>query len=157
MEDLAWKPAVTVGAGGKWAGRGNTYPYQNNCPRDNNRYTAYNGNVCQCTSYASWKAYEKWGVTAKMGGHARSYVNASVPVPTTGITTYVDNVPAPYTIAVQTGGTYGHVMWVESVNANGTINVTEYNVSWASIGCYAGDFCSRQGVGTANTWFIHFE
>ncbi|MDO5480353.1 MAG: CHAP domain-containing protein [Candidatus Saccharibacteria bacterium] len=157
LEDLAWKPAVTVGAGGKWAGRGNTYPYQNNCPRDNNRYTAYNGNVCQCTSYASWKAYEKWGVTAKMGGHARSYVNAEVHVPTTGITTYVDNVPAPYTIAVQTGGAYGHVMWVESVNSNGTINVTEYNVSWASIGCYAGDFCSRQGVGTANTWFIHFE
>lgn len=157
LEDLAWKPAVTVGAGGKWAGRGNTYPYQNNCPRDNNRYTAYNGNVCQCTSYASWKAYEKWGVTAKMGGHARSYVNANVYVPTTGINTYVDNVPAPYTIAVQTGGAYGHVMWVESVNANGTINVTEYNVSWASIGCYAGDFCSRQGVGTINTWFIHFE
>lgn len=157
LEDLAWKPAVTTGAGGKWAGRGNSYPYQNNCPRDNNRYTAYNGNVCQCTSYASWKAYEKWGVTQKMGGHARSYVNANVYVPTTGINTYVDNVPAPYTIAVQTGGAYGHVMWVESVNANGTINVTEYNVSWASIGCYAGDFCSRQGVGTAGTWFIHFE
>jgi surface antigen len=156
---LAWTPpSNTSGNGSRWWGVGNTYPYQNNCPRDNVRYSAYGGAVCQCTSYASWKAKEKWGITNTWGGNAYNYVNAKgYYVPATGINTYVDRNPAPYTIAVQTGGQYGHVMWVESVNENGSVNITEYNVNWSSIGCNIGDFCSRKNVGSAGMWFVHFE
>lgn len=136
----------------------NTYPYKDNCPLDNAEYYAYGGSVCQTTSYVSWKAYEKWEITNTWGGSSYNYVNASgYYVPKNGTYTYVNTTPAPYTIAVQTGGSYGHVMWVESVNENGSINVTEYNVSWPAIGCYAGDFCSHRGVGTTGTYFIHFE
>ncbi|MBQ3320580.1 hypothetical protein IJG71_00375 [Candidatus Saccharibacteria bacterium] len=74
--------------------------------------------------------------------------------------TYVDQSPAPYTIAVSPRtalSPYGHVMWVESVNADGSINVTEYNVNWPSIGCYLGDYCSRNNVGSAGMSFVHFE
>lgn len=159
LKRLAWTPpSNTSGNGARWWGMGNTYPYQNNCPRDNVRYSAYGGAVCQCTSYASWKAYEKWGISNTWGGHASSYIYAKgYTVPSTGIKTYVDRNPAPYTIAVQLGGAYGHVMWVESVNENGSVNVTEYNVNWPSIGCNIGDFCSRKNVGSYNMWFVHFD
>lgn len=159
LKQLAWTPpSNSTGNGSRWWGVANTYPYQNNCPRDNVRYSAYGGAVCQCTSYASWKAKEKWGINNTWGGNAYNYVNAKgYYVPATGINTYVDRNPAPYTIAVQTGGTYGHVMWVESVNENGSVNITEYNVNWSSIGCNIGDFCSRKNVGSAGMWFVHFE
>lgn len=156
---LAWTPpSNTTGNGSRWYGVANTYPYQGNCPRDNVRYSAYGGAVCQCTSYASWKAKEKWGISNTWGGNASNYVNAKgYTVPATGIKTYVDRNPAPYTIAVQFGGPYGHVMWVESVNENGSVNITEYNVNWPSIGCNIGDFCSRKNVGSSNMWFVHFD
>lgn len=159
LKRLAWTPpSNTVGSGTRWAGISNTYPYRGNCPQDNVRYSAYGGAVCQCTSYASWKAYEKWGISNTWGGHASSYIYAKgYTVPSTGIKTYVDRNPAPYTIAVQLGGAYGHVMWVESVNANGSVNVTEYNVNWPSIGCNIGDFCSRSSVGSYDMWFVHFD
>ncbi|MDO4752744.1 MAG: CHAP domain-containing protein [Candidatus Saccharibacteria bacterium] len=159
LKALAWTPpSNSVGNGSRSWGANNTYPYRYNCPQDNVRYSAYGGAVCQCTSYASYKAQERWGIVNTWGGHAYNYVNAvGYTVPSTGIRTYVDKNPAPNTIAIQLGGSYGHVMWVESVNANGSINVTEYNVNWPSIGCYLGDFCSRNNVGSAGTWFLHFD
>ena len=159
LKALAWTPpSNSTGNGSRNWGANNTYPYRYNCPQDNVRYSAYGGAVCQCTSYASYKAYEKWGISNTWGGHAYNYVNASgYYVPSTGGRTYVDKNPAANTIAIQLGGAYGHVMWVESVNANGSINVTEYNVNWSSIGCHLGDFCSRNNVGSSGTWFLHFD
>jgi peptidoglycan hydrolase CwlO-like protein len=159
LKKLAWTPPATSSAGQRNYNGLNNYNMQGNCPQDNATYgTWYGGAVCQCTSYVSWKAYDTFGITSSWGGHAYNYVNASgYYVPYTGIYTYVDSNPAPRTIAVDTGGEYGHVMWVESVNSNGTINVTEYNVNWPAIGCYAGDFCSRNGVGTYGLRFVHFE
>lgn len=159
VKAMAWTPpSNSTGNGTRNWGANNTYPYRYNCPADNVRYSAYGGAVCQCTSYASYKAYEKWGISNTWGGHAYNYVNAvGYYVPSTGVRTYVDKNPAANSIAIQLGGAYGHVMWVESVNANGSINVTEYNVNWSSIGCYLGDFCSRNNVGSANTWFLHFD
>ncbi|MBQ8985211.1 CHAP domain-containing protein [Candidatus Saccharibacteria bacterium] len=159
LKALAWTPpSNTVGFGSRSWSANNTYPYRYNCPQDNVMYSAYGGAVCQCTSYASYKAQERWGIVNTWGGHAYSYVNASgYTVPSTGIKTYVDRNPAANTIAIQTGSEYGHVMWVESINADGSINVTEYNVNWPAIGCYPGDFCSRNNVGSAGTWFLHFD
>ncbi len=159
LKALAWTPpSNSTGNGSRNWGANNTYPYRYNCPQDNVRYSAYGGAVCQCTSYASYKAYERWGISNTWGGHAYNYVNAvGYYVPSTGARTYVDRNPAAGTIAIQLGGAYGHVMWVESVNANGSINVTEYNVNWPSIGCNLGDFCSRNNVGSSGTWFLHFE
>ena len=110
------------------------------------------------TSYASWKAKEKWGITNTWGGNAYSYENgAGHYVPGSGIYSYVDSSPAPNTIAIWKSGPYGHVAWVESVNADGSINISEYNVNWPSIGCYIGDYCSRTGVGSAGVRFLHFN
>lgn len=159
FQALAWTPpSNTSGNGNRWAGTSNTYPYAGNCPQDNVQYSAYGGAVCQCTSYASWKAKEKWGITNNWGGNAYSYENgAGRYVPNSGIYSYVDSSPAPYTIAIWKSGPYGHVAWVESVNADGSINISEYNVNWPSIGCYIGDYCSRTGVGSAGVRFLHFN
>ena len=156
---LAWTPpSNSSGSGNRWAGTSNTYPYSGNCPQDNVQYSAYGGAVCQCTSYASWKAKEKWGISNTWGGNAYSYENgAGKYVPGSGIYSYVDSSPAPYTIAIWKTGPYGHVAWVESVNADGSINISEYNVNWPSIGCYIGDYCSRSGVGSAGVRFLHFN
>ena len=40
----------------------------------------------------------------------------------------VDNTPARGAIAISNYGTWGHAMFVESVNPNGTINISQYNV-----------------------------
>ncbi len=162
LQSLAWTPpSNTVGFGSRWYGTSNSYPYRDNCPQDNVQYSAYGGAVCQCTSYASYKAYQKWGITNTWGGHASSYVNATgYYVPNTGTNTYVNSSPAANTIAIwpaTSESIYGHVAWVESVNADGSINITEYNVNWPSIGCYLGDYCSRNGVGSAGVSFLHFE
>ena len=162
VQALAWTPpANTLGYGSRWAGSGNTYTYRDNCPQDNLMYGAYGGAVCQCTSYASYKAQEKWDIVNDWGDDAWAYIyGGGRRVPKNGATTYVDSVPAPYTIAiwpVSSMSPFGHVAWVESVNSDGSINISEYNVNWAAIGCYIGDYCSRSGVGSAGVSFLHFE
>lgn len=167
VKQMAWRPTATSGSGGRSYDYRNSYPYWDVCGSDynyslpGNWVHPYGGLICQCTDYVSWKAYEKWGITNTWGGDAWKYIYAGGRyVPGSGAKTYVDQVPAPNSIAIwpATGlSPYGHVQWVESVNANGTMNVTEYNVAWPEIGCYEKDFCARNGVGTAGASFLHFE
>ncbi len=130
----------------------NTYPYQGDCPHKNLWYVTQWGYVCQCTSYAGYKAYEHWGAYIAYWGNAYSWDEAAV---ARGYR--VDYDPAPYTIAVSNYGAYGHVMWVEGVNANGTINLSEYNNPYSSASGLPGDFGYRVGVSTAGLVFIHFD
>ena len=129
-----------------------TYPYQNECPEKNLWYGTQWGYVCQCTSYAGYKAYEHWGVYIAYWGNAYSWDESAV---ARGYR--VDRNPAPYTIAVSNSGAWGHVMWVESVNENGTINLSEYNNPYSSASGLAGDYGYRIGVSTAGLVFIHFD
>ncbi len=133
--------------GGIYTGT-NTYPWQASCPQDNIKYTTYwggykiGGYVCQCVSYAGWKAYEAYGIPIAWG-NAYSWDDAARRA---GYT--VNNTPAAGTIGQDNSGTWGHVFWVESVNADGSINVTEYNNRYATqlySGIYrAGDFGARK-------------
>lgn len=121
-----------------WWGK-NTYPYAGRCPSSNLAFSAYGGYVCQCTSYAGWKAREKYGTIIQSWGNAYAWAD------TAQIKGYtVSSTPAAGTIAQSSAGQWGHVAWVESVNADGTINITEYNRSDGT--CRAGDFCARVGV-----------
>lgn len=109
----------------------NTYPWQADCPGRADSYgTAINGHyiggyVCECVSYAGWKAYEHYGVYVSWG-NANTWDDVGR---AKGI---VDHVPTANTIAQADSGYYGHVMWVESVNSDGSINVTEYNNYYAT-------------------------
>ncbi len=146
----------------------NTYPWQYDCPHRQDDYVTYwedyfngwqkiGGLVCECVSYAGWKAYEQFGVAVAWGNAYSWDDNARY----NGYR--VDHNPAPNTIGQADGGMWGHVFWVEDVNADGSINVTEYNNAWAtklySGDQHYGDFGSRR-IPANEIWqynFIHFD
>lgn len=117
----------------------NTYPWQGDCPWNQDAYGTVidgryvGGYVCECVSYVGWKAYESYGLYLAWGNanywddNARAY----------GYT--VDHNPTPDSIGQIDDSLYGHVWWVESVNADGSVNVTEYNNAYATK-LYSGDF-----------------
>ena len=140
----------------------NTYPWQGDCPGKQDYYMTYvdgralGGYVCECVSYAAWKAYEYYGVYPAWGNayswddYARAAGYRVDQSPTAGSVGQVDGYP------------YGHVFWVESVNGDGSINVTEYNNAWATYlysgSMQYGNFGARTipagEVGAYN--YIHF-
>ena len=140
----------------------NTYPWQGDCPGKQDYYTTYidgravGGYVCECVSYAGWKAYEYYGVYLAWGNAYSwdDYARAS------GYR--VDQSPSAGSVGQVDGYPYGHVFWVESVNGDGSINITEYNNWWSTgqlTGSYhMGDFGARTipagEVGQYN--YIHF-
>ncbi len=129
----------------------NTYPWQGDCPGRQDDYLTYwedafgwhkiGGYVCECVSYAGWKAYEYAGVSLGWG-NAYSWDDGA-----RAAGYLVDKTPAPNTIGQVDGYPYGHVFWVESVNDDGSINVTEYNNSYATYlysgSMHYGDFGAR--------------
>ena len=116
----------------------NTYPWQGDCPAMQDYYLTYadgnriGGYVCECVSYAGWKAYEAYGLSIGWG-NAYSWDDAA-----RSLGYVVDHKPAAGTIGQIDGGAYGHVFWVEGVNDDGSINVTEYNNAYATY-LYFGD------------------
>ncbi len=117
----------------------NTYPWQGDCPQRQDDYgTVWNGNyiggyVCECVSYVGWKAYEAYGLVLAWG-NAYNWDNRG-----RALGYRVDHNPEGDSIGQIDGGQYGHVFWVESVNADGSINVTEYNNAYATK-IYSGIF-----------------
>ncbi len=143
-----WATKYLSGGGdSRYAGGFNTYPWQGDCPGRQDYYlTSLNnrvigGYVCECVSYAGWKAYERYGVALSWGNAYSWDDNAR----TAGYR--VDNSPAAGTIGQVDGYPYGHVFWVESVNGDGSINVTEYNNASATYlysgSSHYGDFGAR--------------
>ncbi len=130
----------------------NSYPWAGRCPQDNVGYIVVGGYVCQCTSYAGWKAQERWGVYISNWGNAYSWGSSA-----SRQGYVVNDIPAPHTVAYSTAGIYGHVMWVESVNANGTINLTEYNNTASAKSGLPGDFGARYNVNPTQYRYIHFD
>lgn len=161
--EQAWQAAhqSTLGGLAYYSGD-NTYPWQGDCPDKQDYYTTYidgkavGGYVCECVSYTGWKVYEYYGVYLAWGNAYSwdDYARAA------GYR--VDNSPAAGTVGQVDGYPYGHVFWVESVNGDGSINITEYNNWWSTgelTGSYhMGDFGARTipagEVGQYN--YIHF-
>jgi surface antigen len=107
-------------------------------------------------SYAGWKAYEAWGVAVAWGNASAWASGAS-----NDRRFYVDNVTTAGSIGQTSVGVYGHVFWVESVNTDGSINITEYNNDYGTY-LYSGisrpgDFGART-ISAGSVWqysFIH--
>lgn len=130
----------------------NSYPWAHRCPQDNVGYIVVGGYVCQCTSYAGWKAQEYYGIYISSWGNARDWGYSAQ---RQGYV--VNDTPSAHSIAYSTSGIYGHVMWVESVNTNGTINLTEYNNSASSKSGLPGDFGARYNVNPGMYRYIHLD
>lgn len=62
----------------------------------------------------------------------------------------VNSTPRAGAVAISNAGFYGHAMYVESVNANGTINISQYNADWN------GTYSYVSGISPAGLVFIHF-
>lgn len=103
----------------------------------------------ECVSYTAWKVYETYGPGSMpyWGGvgnanqwpaDARAY---NIP---TGST------PKAGSVAISMSGFYGHSMWVESVNPDGTFNVSQYNKYWT------GTYSETYNVNPAGLIFIYF-
>jgi surface antigen len=81
----------------------------------------------QCVSYTAFKVQQAYGNMPYWGGKGNAHEwddNARA----MGIK--VSSVPAAGTVAILNDGSYGHAAWVESVNGDGTINISHYNVGW---------------------------
>jgi peptidoglycan DL-endopeptidase CwlO len=85
----------------------------------------------ECVSYTAWRVHQAYGNMPYWGGRGNANQwpgNARAAGIPTGSTPRVDSV------AVMSGGYYGHVAWVEAVNGN-TITVSQYN--WGVRGEYS--------------------
>jgi surface antigen len=142
------KGGIVVAAGN------NSYKYRNVCPRDNLKYLVVGGYVCQCTSYAGWKVLERWGITITAWGDAKNWANSAA-APQRNYK--VGTTPKLHSVAVNPNGQWGHVMWVEAVNPDGTFDLSEYNNSSSSLSKLPGDFGYRIKVSPAGLKFIYFD
>lgn len=101
----------------------------------------------ECVSYTAWKVYQTYGRMPYWGGHGNANQwddNARAAGIPTGST------PKAGAVAVWHTGRYGHVAWVESVNSNGTFNLSEMNRN------SDGQYYERTGVSSSGVVFIYF-
>lgn len=78
----------------------------------------------QCVSYVAWKVEQKNGYMPYWGGRGNANQwpgNARAEGIGTGST------PRAGSAGVISSGQYGHIVWVESVNGDGTVNISQYN------------------------------
>ena len=139
LAEIAAHPDLYQGGG--YSGY-NTFPWQEGCPANNLNGVAYLedvvitgfstphalGAMCQCTSYAGWKVWDRYRIAVSWGWyHAKDWDKAA-----RNDGYRVDHIPEADSLGQSPDGTWGHVWWVESVNGDGSVNVTEYNNPYAT-------------------------
>lgn len=78
----------------------------------------------ECVSYTAWKVYSTYGYMPYWGGSGNAIQwpgNARA----AGIK--VNSTPHAGTVAIWNVGYYGHAMWVEAANSDGSLWVSQYN------------------------------
>lgn len=107
----------------------------------------------QCVSYTAWKVYQKNGYMPYWGGRGNANQwpgNARA----AGIT--VSTTPRAGSVGVIMAGQYGHVVWVEGINGDGTINISQYNY-WNAGGSGWGHYSEMYNVSPgAYDYYIYF-
>lgn len=105
----------------------------------------------ECVSYTAWKVASSGKYMPYWGGRGNAKQwddNARA----AGMK--VTTAPAAQTVAVSNAGTWGHVMWVESVSGDGSILVSDYNQQFD--GNYRSYWISAGTVAARNLQFVHF-
>lgn len=97
-----------------------------------------------CTDWVSYRVRADGRYVPSGLGHAKNWVSSG-----RAYGYRVDQTPEAGAAAVSTAGTYGHVMYVEAVNGNGTITVSDYNR--AGTGKY-----DSNAINAGSLWFVHF-
>ena len=103
--------------------RGGYPTYLNNARKDSliDPWGMYNR---ECVSYAAWKVHQNYGNMPYWGGigNANQWDDNARRI---GIPN--GKTPKVGAVIIFDIGYYGHAAWVESINDNGTINISEYN------------------------------
>lgn len=105
---------------------GNSYPWAN-APWPNDIPDPWGMYQRQCVSYTAWKVVASGRSMPSWGGRgdAKQWDDnaraAGIPV---------DNKPRVGDVAIRNSGTYGHSMYVDAVNSDGSINISQYNANW---------------------------
>ena len=136
----------SVGAPGTGPTCGGGYPgVWCNAPQDSiiDSWGMYNR---ECVSYTAFKVAASgrympyWGGRGNANQWVSDAQSAGIPV---------DHSPRAGDVAISLAGAFGHAMYVESVNGNGTINISQYNVNLD--GRY-----STNTISPGSLYFIHF-
>jgi peptidoglycan DL-endopeptidase CwlO len=134
------------GAAGTGPACGGGYPgVYCNAPMDSivDNWGMYNR---ECVSYAAWKVASTgrnmpyWGGRGNANQWPSSARADGIPV---------DSTPKAGDVAIWNVGYYGHAMYVESVNGDGTISISQYNADWS------GTFSTNR-ISASGLVFIHF-
>ena len=101
----------------------------------------------ECVSYTAFRVAASGRYMPYWGGrgNANQWVDdaqqAGIPV---------DHSPRAGDVAISLAGAFGHAMYVESVNGDGTINISQYNAA------LNGLYSTRSGLSPSGLYFIHF-
>ena len=130
-------PTCGGGYPGKWC----------NAPQDSllDDWGMYNRECVSYTAFrvaASGRNMPGWGWQSRGNANQWDDNARSAGIP-------VDGNPQAGDVAISNSGAFGHAMYVESVNGNGTINISQYNVNLD--GRYSTNTVSRGSL-----VFIHF-
>ncbi|MBQ9029523.1 hypothetical protein IJ114_02000 [Candidatus Saccharibacteria bacterium] len=185
---IAAAAAAAAAANGGWApsvavytnAANDTYAYRDYCPQNDGNnigwgsyfaqfgYTNYYGGyICECVSYAGYKAYEYWHGKISGGkeawapwniawGNAISWSWAGA-----AYGYHVSSVPVAHSVAVWPISGVGHVQWVEAVDENMGIYISEYNNTGSApsgmYGDYGEDYYSAYEYQSLGFSFIYFD
>ena len=105
----------------------------------------------ECVSYVAWKIHSTGRFVPHFGGAG----NANQ-WPSTAARYGIQSgwTPKAGAAAVSMAGQYGHVMYVESVNGDGTITVSDYNRGWD--GLYRGPDAPGSRMSASGLIYIYF-
>lgn len=108
------------------------YPWEANCWVDANAWshggaggdgTDPLGYGCrQCVSYTAWKVGQRTGEFPRYWGNANMWPSSARAA---GYST--GSTPRANSVGVILAGDYGHVVWIEAVNDDGTVDISQYN------------------------------
>jgi surface antigen len=76
----------------------------------------------QCVSYVAWRAYKETGYAPINWGNANNMPSSARAA---GFAT--GGAPRAGSAGVISAGAYGHVVWIDAVNDDGTVDVSQYN------------------------------
>ena len=166
QQQAAIEAAIRAAGGGgtvKVIGGGSGgYPWNSsNCYVDANAWSydgadgmgtdGYGYGCRQCVSYVAWRVGQERGYVPVNWGNAYDWVASGQAA---GYT--VSRVPREGSAGVITaGGQPGHIVWVESVNGDGTLTVAQYNYYNAG-GSGWGHFSRMIVPSGTYQWFVYF-
>jgi surface antigen/peptidoglycan hydrolase CwlO-like protein len=76
----------------------------------------------QCVSYVAWRAYKETGYAPINWGNA---INMPASAQAAGFS--IGSTPRVGSAGVISAGAYGHVVWIDAVNGDGTVDISQYN------------------------------